>query len=413
MRHTAMMQSRDVKDKLPLSTWEFVALMAALMSLNALAIDSMLPALGRIQESYQLQRANDQQLVLYVYVIGLGAPQLIFGPLSDSLGRRAILIPCLLAYTALSFACMIATSFSVLLLLRFLQGMAASGVRVVVVSVVRDLVAGRAMARIMSLIFTVFMIVPLIAPAIGQGIMIFASWQWTFGFLGICGIIISGWAFFRLPETHPKDRRQALNLSQAFWAYREVVKVRETLGYVAAGGVIFATLFAFISSSEQIFSDVFNQGHRFALLFAIIAGCITIGNLVNASLVERYGMRRISHIVLIFFISASVLNLSVTILFGTRLEIFLPLFSITIGCFGMMGSNFNAIAMEPQGKNTASASAAYGFASTLIASILGWMVSSSYNETLEPILLGYMCLGALTLVIILITEKGRLFGRKS
>jgi len=410
-----MNQRQDVvaNAKLPMPLWELVAIVAGCMSLNALAIDTMLPALGQIADTYQLERANDQQLVIYAYVFGFGVPQLFFGPISDARGRRGLLLICLIGYIIGAFACMITTSFSLLLLMRFLQGIVASGVRVVAVSLVRDLVAGRAMARIMSLVMTVFMIVPIIAPAIGQGIMTFFSWQWTFGVLGIGGIIMFFWVLIRLPETLPTHNRKPLNFGEMGRAYMQVIRTRESLGYVTAGGVIFGALFAFIGASEQIFSDVFNQGHRFALWFAIIAGALAVSNLANASLVEKYGMRRISHLSLLTFILISTLNLVAMIVLGPRLEIFIPLFALAFGCFGMMGANFSAIALEPLGEIAGTASAAYGFAGTTLASILGWVVASSYNGTINPILMGFVALGGLSLICVLWTERGHLFERQS
>jgi len=192
--------------------WEFVGMIAAMMALNALAIDTMLPALHDIAQSYGLQEANDQQLVIFAYVLGFGAPQLVFGPISDSVGRKKIVLGCIAFYTITGFACMAATSFSMLLVIRFLQGIAASGIRVIAVSVVRDLMGGRAMARLMSLVMTVFMVVPILAPSLGQGVMLFAPWQWTFGILGIAGLLMMGWITLRLPETLPTENRPPLHI---------------------------------------------------------------------------------------------------------------------------------------------------------------------------------------------------------
>ncbi len=394
---------------LPMPLWEFVGMMAALMSLNALAIDTMLPALGVIAEYYQLEKANDQQLVLFAYILGFGAPQLIFGPVSDRYGRRGLLLICLFGYVITAFISMSVASFSALLLIRFFQGVLASGIRVIAVSVVRDLMAGRAMARVMSLIMTVFMIVPILAPAIGQGIMAIAPWQWTFGVLGLGGMIMMVWVFFRLPESLPPDRRKPLDLPKAFSTYRQVLETRMTLGYMAASGVIFGALFAFIGASEQIFDDVFGQGDRFALYFASIAGALAIANLLNARIVEKVGMRKISHTVLFIFIGLSLLNIGMTLLLGEKLIIFLPLFALTFGCFGMLGANFSAIAMEPQGENAGTASAAYGFATTTFASFFGWIVASRFDGSIVPILFGYFGLGVLSLLLVFITERGQLF----
>lgn len=389
--------------------WELVALVAALMALNAFAIDIMLPALDDIAATYKLTRANDQQLVLFAYVLGFGAPQLLFGPMSDSYGRLGLLRICLVGYAFAAFACMMTSTFELLLVMRFFQGVVASGIRVVAVSIVRDLVSGRAMARLMSLIMTIFMVVPIIAPAVGQGVMYIASWQWSFGVLGIAGFLVLIWVHFRLPETLQPASRNPFNLRQIGASFLAVLTTRVTFGYMAASGIIFGALYAFIAAAEQVFTDVFETGDQFVLWFAVIAGTLAVGNLSNARLVERYGMRRISHGVLLGFIILSIANICAMYFVGEVFFLFLPLFALAFGCFGMMGANFSAIAMEPQGKNTGTASAVYGFCTTTVSSVFGWMVADSFNGSVIPILVGFVSLGLASLLIILFTEKGKLF----
>lgn len=383
-------------------------MVAALMALNAFAIDIMLPAMGVIADYYQIE-GNQQQWLLYSYMIGFGVPQLFFGPITDRLGRKTLLRFCIAAYVIFAFLCMATTSFALLLFVRFLHGIFASGIRVIAVSIVRDLTAGRAMARIMSLVMTVFMIIPIIAPAIGQGVMMIAGWKWMFGVLGVAGLLLLLWVQIRLPETLAEENRQDLSVKKAISAYGKVVSTRVTLGYMAASGVIFGALFAFIASAEQIFDDAFGVGERFALWFAIIAGTLAVANFVNSRVVERYGMRRISHGVLICFTVLAFANYLVMQLAGENLILFLPLFALTFGCFGMLGANFSAIAMEPQGKIAGTASALYGFATTTVASGFGYMVSSRFDGTVAPILLGFVGLGLLSLTLVLITERGKLF----
>lgn len=393
---------------LPMPLWELVCMVAALMALNAFAIDIMLPAMGVIADHYGVS-GNEQQWLLYSYMIGFGVPQLFFGPITDRFGRRTLLRICIAAYVVFAFMCMATNSFFILCLVRFLQGIFASGIRVMAVSIVRDLTAGRAMARIMSLVMTVFMIIPIIAPAIGQGVMMIAGWRWMFGVLGVAGLIVLTWVHFRLPETLKPEDKQELNVPKALSGFRQVLTTRVTLGYMAASGVIYGALFAFIASAEQIFEDVFHAGDRFAIWFAVIAGTLAVANFINSRVVERYGMRRMSHGILIAFIVLSVTNYSVLQLGGEKLVYFLPLFALTFGCFGMMGANFSAIAMEPQGKIAGTASSLYGFATTTVASGFGYLVSSQFNGTVSPIVLGFIGLGILSLAIVLITERGKLF----
>ena len=401
--------TENVQPAMPMPRWELVIMVAALMSLNALAIDMMLPALGDISAHYNLQRDNDQQLVIFAYVAGFGAPQLIFGPLSDRFGRKGLLSICLIAYAIAGIGCFVTTSFSTLLAARFTQGVFASGVRVVAVSIVRDLTAGRSMARIMSLVMTVFMVVPILAPTIGAGVMLLVPWQWIFGLLSCTALLNLVWIKLRLPETLPPVRRQPISVQQTVLSYRRVLSTRVTFGYMLASGVIFGALFAFIAASEQIFTDVFHQHNTFVLWFAGIAGTLAVANFANSRIVERFGMRRISHSVLIAFIVLAVLNVVLMQVFGERLWVFYPLFCLTFGCFGMLGANFTAIAMEPQGEIAATASAAHGFASTTVASLFGFLVAGLFDGTVTPFLIGFVCLGIGSISIILVTEHGRLF----
>jgi len=385
-------------------------MVASMMALNAFAIDIMLPAMGVIGDHYHLSNPNDQQWILYSYIIGFGIPQLFFGPISDRYGRRNLVRVCLIAYIIFAFMCMATTSFMLLLLVRFLQGVFASGIRVIAVSIVRDLTKGRAMARVMSLVMTIFMIIPIIAPSIGQGVMMVAGWKWTFGVLGLAGLMLLIWVQCRLPETLKTEARQELSFTKALSSFGHVLSTRVTAGYMLASGVVFGALFAFIASAEQIFADVFNEGHRFGIWFAVIAGTMAIANFTNSRVVERYGMRRISHGVLLMFITLSLINYFVTQIIGAKLFIFLPLFALTFGCFGMLGSNFSAIAMEPQGKVAGTASALYGFFTTTVASGFGFLVSSQFNDSVTPTLIGFVGLGVLSLSLVLITERGKLFG---
>lgn len=402
-------KARLANAELPMPLWEFVSMVAALMALNAFAIDIMLPAMGTIGEFYALDNPNNQQWLLYSYLLGFGAPQLVFGPLSDRFGRRNLLRLCIVFYGIFAVLCMATSSFALLLAVRFLQGIFAAGIRVIATSIVRDLTKGRAMASIMSLVMTIFMIIPIIAPAIGQGVIVIAGWRWTFGVLAISAVLVFLWVSFRLPETLASDNQRDLTFTRIKEGFTQVLSHRVTFGYMAASGVVFGSLFAFIAASEQIFDDVFERGEQFALWFAIIAGTLAIGNFTNSRIVERFGMRRLSHGILIAFIGLALVNYLTMIFVGEIFWLFLPLFSLTFGCFGMLGANFSALAMEPQGKVAGTASAVYGFFTSTIASGFGYAVSSQFNGTVAPILLGFVGLGLLSLVIILVTERGKLF----
>lgn len=394
-----------------------IIMVAALMALNALAIDIMLPALSEIASAIGLtgsspEDANRQQLIIFAYILGFGAPQLFWGPISDRFGRRVPLFVGLIGYSATAVLCITLRDFHALLAARFLQGVFASGARLVAVSVVRDLYAGRRMAGFMSLVMTIFMIIPMIAPAIGQVILFVAPWQWIFVVLALFGLFLLVWTWMRLPETLPEDARKPLNLASAFGSYLEVGRSRVTFGYMCASGIIFGALFSFIGSSEQVFRDVFGQEETFAFWFAGIAAALAGANFFNSRFVERVGMRRLSHGAMVFFILMSSALALRTWLFGESLYWFFPMFTLTFACFGMMGANFSALAMEPLGKIAGTASAAYGFATTTVSSLLGMAIGSYYNGTTLPLILGFVALGVGSLIVVLITEKGKLFSSR-
>ena len=389
--------------------WEFIAMMAGLLALNALAIDTMIPALSKIGEYYQTPNENDQQMIIFAYIFGFGFPQLIFGPLSDRFGRRSLMQICLVGFTIAGMACMFAQTFFALLAFRFCQGVFAAGFRVIATSIVRDTASGRTMASILSLIFTVFMIVPIIAPAIGTAVLTFSDWHWTFGILGISGSLMLIWTFYRLPDTLPKHKRQPLNWANIGASYKTVLTTRVAIGYMFASGIVFGALFSFIGAAEQIFADVFERGETLWIWFAIVASGIGVASLTNSRIVERVGMRRISHTVLLLFVAISIINLIAMRLSDQNFWIFMPLFTLGFGCFGMMGANFSSLALEPLGKIAGYAAAVYGTATTTISALIGFIIARQFDGTVFPILIGFVCMGLISLAIVLWTERGLLF----
>lgn len=394
---------------------ELVGIVAGLMALNAVAIDIMLPALGEIAHATGLTTEggdqNRQQMIIFAYVLGFGAPQLIWGPITDRFGRRAPLFIGLIGYILTSLLCIWTHDFWALLAARFLQGVFSSGARTVASAMVRDLFAGRSMASFMSLVMTIFMVVPIIAPMLGQMILKVSPWEGIFVFLALWGILLLGWTWFRMPESLPREARLPMDIASMSRAYLQVVRTPVAFGYTLASGIVFGSLFAFIASSEQIFRVVFDQGENFAYWFAAIAGALAVSNFANARLVEKVGMRRISHVALLAFTLVSAVLTVATLVWGENLAVFFPLFSIAFACFGLMGSNFSALAMEPLGRIAGTASAAYGFSTTLLSGFIGIAIGYQFNGTTVPMSLGFVVLGVASLIVVLITEKGRLFSR--
>lgn len=388
---------------------QFVVLMAAMMALSAMGIDAMLPALPQIAHTFAVPHANQQQLVVTVFLLSFGAAQLFFGPLVDRYGRKPILLWGLAFYALFSLAAAVAPSFELLLAARCLQGVAISTTRVAPISIIRDCYNGRRMAQVMSLTSLVFMAVPIMAPTLGQAIILVASWRWIFGALTIAATLVAIWALIKLPETlRPEDRR-AINPGEIVDAARIALKSRLGMGYSLAQTVLFGALFGFINSAPQVFADALKAPDKFTISFAIVAGFIACASLVNARLVNRLGMRVMSHSALLVFIGAAIIHASLALTGRETLVSFVILQSVAMFCFGLMAGNFGAMAMEPLGHIAGAAASIQGFTAMVGGSIIGFLVGQSFDGTLAPITIGYVVCGFTALGIVIWAEKGKLF----
>ncbi|RYE08304.1 MAG: Bcr/CflA family efflux MFS transporter [Hyphomicrobiales bacterium] len=393
-----------------LSRPEFIALIAALMALNALAIDVMLPALPYMGEALGISNENERQLVVSIYMIGFGAAQLIYGPVTDRFGRRAPLFFGMALYVICAFAATFAPSFAILLAMRFVQGLGAAATRVIATSIVRDRFSGREMAEVMSLTFMVFMAIPIIAPGIGQIILLTGPWQYIFLFMAGLAAVIAIWAWFRLPETlHPEYRRK-LQLSVIFDGFRIVFTNRVAFFYGLAGTFLFGAMFGFIVSSQQIFVDIYGLGALFPVAFACMAGAMAISSFINSRIVRRFGMRRLSHGALIVYISGAAILLGLSLIGPVNFWVFYGLLLVIQFFFGNAASNMNSLSMEPLGRVAGTAAAVFGFMQTVGGALLGTYIGQHFNNTLTPNATGYVIMGSLALLSVLIAEKGRLFG---
>ncbi|MEM8770144.1 MAG: multidrug effflux MFS transporter [Pseudomonadota bacterium] len=388
---------------------ELVAITAAVMALNALAIDMMLPALGKIGDDLGATRDNDRQLVIVVYILGNGVAQLLFGPLVDRYGRKRVLMWALAGYVTGSFLSVVASSFSLLLAARAFQGVTTAAARVAAIAVVRDQCSGRKMAQVMSLAITIFMAAPILAPGFGQLILFAGPWRAIFLALLMYGLVLAVWLGWRLPETLRPENRKPLRRGPIIAAYKEFLFHRVACGYTVASALCFAALFGYISASEQIFLETFEIGQGFALAFAAIAAALGAATLTNARLVARFGMRRLTHGALVVFIIANILHLAIVAAMGETFTLFMGFMAISFFCLGLIGPNSGALAMQPMGHIAGSAAAANGFAGTTIAGFLGGVVAQFYDGTTTPIVLGFAVLGMAAFAVVLWTEKGQLF----
>lgn len=392
-----------------ISLVEFVVLMAALQALGALGIDAMLPNLPAIGEALGVVDENRRQLIITAYLLGLGGSQLIYGPLSDRFGRRPVLLVGLLLYVGFSLLAAFAPTFELLLAARVLQGVGAAATRSIPVSVVRDRYAGREMARVMSLTSLVFMAAPIVAPSLGQLVLMYASWPWIFALLAAFGLLSMLWALLRLPETLHAEDRLPIQPARIARAFATAARNRTALCYILGQTFLFGGLLGFINSAQQVFAEALGAGDRFPLVFAICASFIAVASLLNARLVMRLGMRRLSHAALLAYVALAAIHLLIAVTGHETLVIFAAFQALTMFCFGLTSGNFGAMAMEPMGHIAGVASSFQGFVSMVGASLIGFVVGQAFNGTVVPMQAGYLLCGLFALAAVLVAERGRLF----
>ena len=394
---------------------EFVALMALMMSLVAMSVDAMLPALAQIGDELGVGHANQAQLVISALLLGMAAGQVVYGPLSDSIGRKPTIYAGLAVFVVGSALSVVAGSFTVMLLGRILQGFGAAAPRIVVVALVRDEYVGAAMARIMSLVLTTFILVPVVAPAVGQGILLVAHWRWIFVMLLVLGVVGLVWFALRQPETLPVERRARFSFGRILTGVRETCANRAALGYTLAAGMIFGAFLGYITSSAQIFLDQYDVGGLFPLYFGGLAVGIGAATYANARLVMRYGMRRLSSLAVASLGGLSAIFLAVAWAFGgdPPLWLLMPYLAVAFFCFGLVFGNFNALAMEPLGHIAGVGSAVVGTITSIMSLALGTLIGQSYDGTVLPLVAGFAVLGLGSLATMRWAERGRPSRRRS
>ncbi len=388
---------------------EFVVAIATIMSLNPLAMDMMLPALPEIGSAFHIDVANRLQMVLSAFLIGFGVGQFVIGPLSDSFGRRPVLLGGMILYCFASLLAIAAPSFETLLLARALEGLGTAATRVIATSVVRDCYAGRRMASVVSLAMMVFIAVPVVAPSFGQAVMLLTQWRGIFVVLMLYGTLALLWSALRLPETLPVSERRPFAVGAVLDAFRRTLTNRQTLGYALATGGIQGSLFGYVFSSQQVFTGVYRLGHYFPLAFAAIAAAIAVAGFLNARLVGRIGMRVISHGALVGSLVVALLTFAAARMDVLPLPLFMALSALMMFSFGLTFANFTALAMEPQRQNAGTASSLYGSITTLLGIGAGTVIGQHFDGTLVPFASGFLLCTLAALAVVIVTEKGRLF----
>ena len=380
----------DQVPRLPMP--EFIALIAMLFATIAFSIDAMLPALPAIAAELSPEAVNRAQLIVTSFVLGMGIGTLFAGPLSDSFGRRTVIVGGAVLYCGAAALAMVAPSLETVLAARILQGIGAAGPRVVSLALVRDLYKGREMARVVSFAMMIFTLVPAVAPLAASGIIAGFGWRAIFAAFILFAVIATGWLWLRQPETLPQDARRPLALAPLRQALREVLTHRTVLMAIAVQTLCFACLFGTLSSTQQIFDQTFDRGDSFPLWFALIALLSSSASMINAALVVRLGMRALISATLQAQIGLSALFALLWVTGALPPMLIFPAYILwTTSVFMMAGlvlGNLNAIALEPMGHIAGMAASVSGAVATVLAVMIAAPLGLAFDGTPLPLALG-------------------------
>jgi DHA1 family bicyclomycin/chloramphenicol resistance-like MFS transporter len=385
---------------------EFVIIISLMMSLTALSIDAMMPALPQIGSELRVQNANDRQLVISMIFLGMALGQLFFGPLSDKTGRKPAVYAGYGIYILGSILSIFAISFPMMLAGRLLQGLGVSAPRAITMAIVRDRYAGRMMARVMSFVMTVFILVPMVAPSLGQAVLGFSGWRGIFISFVVVALSTLIWFALRMPETLEPEQRAPFSLRRIVDATFVIVKNRTSLGYTVSAGLVGGAFLGYLSSAQQIFQEQYALGELFPIMFGIISVSIGLASFLNARLVLRFGMR-----FLVLWSLRIILGLALVALIVALITAGQPPFWFlmaylmsTFFCIGILFGNQNALAMDPLGYLAGIGAAVVGSLTTLIQMPLGTIIGQNYNGTIFPLFIGLAVLTGLSIFIVRWTE---------
>ncbi len=383
-----------------ISTGEFSLLVALLMSVIAIAIDALLPALDAIRADIAMSHPNQAQLVVSALFFGMAIGQLICGPLSDALGRKKVLNGGLLLFLVGTAICYVAQDINTLLLGRFVQGLGVSGPYVSAISIVRDKYTGKEMARISSLVMMIFVMVPALAPSLGQAVLWIGSWRDIFLLYVFYALLIAVWIFCRLEETLPKAHRIPMSTQGFMQGFKEVISNVPTLCYMVCMGLFFGSFIGYLNSSQQIFQDLFKTGELFTLYFGLLAIVFGAASLVNSRLVQKWGMQHLSDRAVWGIILSSAVFLALHLVVDIQLWLFVIYASVLFFCFGLVFGNINAMAMEPMGHVAGIAAAIIGSVSSLMSMSIGTVIGLLYNGTVVPVTAGFLLFSCISMALL-------------
>ena len=387
--------------------FEFVCLMATLISIMAMSIDSVLPALSYIFIDFNLDNQNSSQYVIGFVLLGFAFGQIFYGPISDSLGRKNTCYIGYLFFIIGTLICIFSQNFNQIILGRILQGFGGAAFRVCSTALVRDMYSGTDMAKIMSIVMSVFVLVPVFAPSVGQLILFFGNWRFIFVFLIIFTTTGVLWMSFRLQETLKPENKRSLSFLGVLNSFKFVLTNKNAMIYTACSGFAFSGLIGYINSSQQILQNIFHTGNMFSIYFSISAISIGISSFVNSMIVKKYGMRKISNFAILTIVFTSMIFLLIYIILSRNISLlmFMIYIMIIFFCFGLLFGNFSALAMQHMCSLAGTASSVIGSISSIISVIIGTIIGQSFNNTILPICIGFLTLSLFSLVLQLFLTK--------
>lgn len=379
---------------------EFVVLMAALMSIVALSIDAVLPALPNIGEYLNVTDPNQNQKIITMIFLGLGVGQLVFGPLSDSFGRKPIVYMGFIVFIVASIICITTKSFEMMIFGRILQGIGLASPRTMCIAMVRDTYSGDYMAKILSFVVMIFILVPVVAPSLGQVLMVYFSWKSIFIFTLGFGVLVMLWFWLRQRETLKEKYRIPYRLKIFKTGTIEFFKIRSAVIYTILSGLITGSFMVYLSTSQQIFEKQYGLAEEFPLIFASLAISVGLATFFNSQLVVKYGMRRIVHTAMLSFVGISLVFL---MLYNSQtnppIEVLVGFFALQFFTIGFLFGNLRALAMEPMGHIAGVGSALNGFISTVMAVPIANFIGGFVIDSVMPLFTGFVVCGTISLLL--------------
>jgi DHA1 family bicyclomycin/chloramphenicol resistance-like MFS transporter len=386
----------------------FLVFLALMTSVVAMTIDAVLPALDAIDAELGFASPNDRQLVVVMVFVGMGLSQVVYGPLADGIGRKRTAMLGWGVFTAGTLLGMFAATPLAMFAGRFLQGLGAGGPRIVAIAVVRDLYEGRPMARILSLVMTVFMLVPMFAPLLGQWTEALGGWRAIFGLYLAMAVASGGWYLLAVPETLDPAQRRPLSPRPVIAAFAEVLGTRPTMLYTAAAMLVFGAFVVYLATAQQVLEEGYALGPLFPWAFGALAFAFALASIGNSRLVMRLGMRPLSRAALVQMIATGAVAAAITAGDGLPpLWLFMALMSLIFFSVAVLFPNLNALALEPLGHLAGTAASVVNTVAMLGSVPVGYVIARGYDGSVGPLFLGFAILGTGALGMVMLAERAR------